>query len=90
MSTNKKQPTGPCTNLEDVPVMMTVEEFGSFLRVSRNTAYAYVRAGIVPTVKVGRQIRIYRDPVFEPERQDRNHQVVVCFVFRKDSVYLSF
>ncbi len=51
------------TSYEDIPVMMTVEEFGKLMRVSRNTAYACVRAGLVPTVKVGRQLRIYRGDV---------------------------
>jgi excisionase family DNA binding protein len=50
---------------EDIPVMMTVEEFGKLMRVSRNTAYAFVRSGLVPTVKVGRQIRIYRGDVLK-------------------------
>lgn len=53
------------TSYEDIPVMMTVEEFGKLMRVSRNTAYAFVREGIVPTVKVGRQIRIYRGDVLK-------------------------
>ena len=70
MSTNRNQATGPCTSIDEVPVMMTVEEFGSFLRVSRNTAYAYVRSGIVPTVKVGRQIRIYREDVLRLRSTD--------------------
>ena len=53
------------TSYEDIPVMMTVEEFGKLMRVSRNTAYAFVREGLVPTVKVGRQIRIYRGDVLQ-------------------------
>ena len=53
------------TSYEDIPVMMTVEEFGKLMRVSRNTAYAFVREGIVPTVKVGRQIRSYRGDVLK-------------------------
>ena len=53
------------TTYDDIPVMMTVEEFGKLMRVSRNTAYAFVREGLVPTVKVGRQIRIYRGDVLK-------------------------
>ena len=60
------------TSYEDIPVMMTVEEFGKLMRVSRNTAYAFVRDGLVPTVKVGRQIRIYRGDIL----QLRNGQVL--------------
>ncbi len=70
MSTKTKGMRAACTNLDDVPVMMTVEELGSFLRVSRNTAYAYVRSGIIPTVKVGRQIRIYREDVLRLRSTD--------------------
>ena len=50
---------------EDIPVMMTVEEFGKLMRISRNSAYAFVRSGLVPTVKVGRLIRIYRGDVLK-------------------------
>lgn len=53
-----------CKDIEDVPVMLTVEEFGKLLRISRNTAYEYVRSGAVPSVKVGKQFRIFRDDVF--------------------------
>lgn len=53
------------TTYDDIPVMMTVEEFGKLMRISRNTAYAFVREGLVPTVKVGRQIRIYRGDVLK-------------------------
>ena len=59
------------TPYDDIPVMMTVEEFGKLMRVSRNTAYAFVREGLVPTVKVGRQIRIYRGDILKL-REDRS------------------
>ncbi len=52
-------------NYEDIPVMMTVEEFGKLMRISRSSAYAFVRSGLVPTVKVGRLIRIYRGDVLK-------------------------
>ena len=55
----------PVTSYEDIPVMMTVEEFGKLMRISRNSAYAFVRSGLVPTVKVGRLIRIYRGDVLK-------------------------
>ena len=45
--------------------MMTVEEFGKLMRISRSSAYAFVRSGLVPTVKVGRLIRIYRGDVLK-------------------------
>ena len=52
-------------NYEDIPVMMTVEEFGKLMRISRSSAYAFVRSGLVPTVKVGRLIRISRGDVLK-------------------------
>ena len=54
-----------CSKLDEVPVMMTVQELARFLRVSRNTAYNFVNDGSVPSVKVGHQIRIYREDVIE-------------------------
>lgn len=56
-------------DLDDIPLMMTVEEFGRFLRISRNTAYECVRSGQIPSVKVGRQIRIYRNDVLDLRRK---------------------
>ena len=54
--------------IDDVPVMLTVDELGKLLRISRNTAYAYVRSGVVPSVKVGKQIRIFRDDIYAMRR----------------------
>ena len=51
--------------------MMTVPELGKLLRISRNKAYEYVRSGAVPSIKVGKQIRIYRGDVL-PLRRLRN------------------
>ena len=47
----------------DLPVMMTIQELARFLRVSRNTAYSFVNTGVIPSVKIGRQTRIYREDV---------------------------
>ena len=49
----------------DLPIMMTVSEFGKFLRVSRTTAYSIVKSGKIPYVKAGRQIRIHRNNVLD-------------------------
>ena len=50
---------------EDVPMMLTIQELAGFLRVSKNTAYHFVNTGKVPSVKVGHQIRIFRDNVIQ-------------------------
>ena len=47
------------SNLENNE-MLTVTELAEFLRVGLNTAYKFVAEGKVPSVKVGRQIRIYK------------------------------
>jgi excisionase family DNA binding protein len=40
------------------PALMTVEEMGYYLRISRAKAYAMAQAGQVPTVRFGRSVRI--------------------------------
>ena len=47
----------------ELPIMMTIQELAQFLRVSRNTAYSFVNTGVIPSIKVGRQTRIYREDV---------------------------
>jgi len=47
---------------EDV---VTVSELAEMLKVGRNTAYELVRAGIIPSVRVGRQIRVSKLAVVE-------------------------
>jgi len=43
--------------------VVTVRELAAMLDVGRNTAYELVRAGIVPSIKIGRQIRIPKTAV---------------------------
>jgi len=38
--------------------VVTVNELAKMLKIGRNTAYELVRAGNVPSIKIGRQIRI--------------------------------
>lgn len=40
------------------PVFLSVKEVAQVLKVSQNTAYTYVRSGQLPSIRVGRQIRI--------------------------------
>ena len=47
----------------DLPVMLTIMDLAKLLRVSKNTAYNFVKSGKVPYVKVGHQIRVFRDDV---------------------------
>lgn len=48
---------------KDLPVMLTVQEVAGFLRVSKNTAYNFVNTGVIPSVKIGRQVRVYREDI---------------------------
>lgn len=43
------------------PNVMTVLEVAAFLRIGRTTAYGLIKSGEIPSVKIGRQIRVFRD-----------------------------
>ena len=43
--------------------MLTVAELAKFLRVGRNTAYKLVLDGTIPSIKIGKQIRIYKGDI---------------------------
>lgn len=45
---------------ERLPLMLTVEEAAQVLRIGRNGAYAAVADGVLPSVRIGRTIRIPR------------------------------
>lgn len=51
--------------LVDMPLTLTVEEVADVLRIGRSAAYAAVRAGDIPSIRVGRAIRC---PRFQLER----------------------
>jgi len=48
-------------NKNELPLYMTVEEVAELLRVSRSAACEYVRRGDIPSIRVGRFIRVPRD-----------------------------
>ncbi len=43
-------------------VVMSVEEAAEILGVSRNTAYEAVKRGEIPTMRIGRLIKVLRRP----------------------------
>jgi excisionase family DNA binding protein len=43
------------------PVLLTVEEVARLLRISRGKAYSLAATGELPTVKMGRSVRVRRD-----------------------------
>jgi len=74
-----------------LPLVLTVEEAASVLRISRGAAYEAVRTNELPHVRIGRTIRVPRagllsllgevDPAladgeFTPGRRDSNGQRV--------------
>lgn len=46
--------------LEDAPDALTVEQTASVLSISRGSAYLAVRSGEIPSVRLGRSIRVPR------------------------------
>lgn len=47
-------------SIDELPLMLTVEEAAEVLRIGRNSAYAAVADGAIPSVRIGRTIRIPR------------------------------
>lgn len=47
--------------LDQYPEMMNVDEVAEYLRIHKNTAYTFIKTGKIPFVKIGRQIRVYRE-----------------------------
>ena len=49
-------------NYDDI---VTVEQLAEMLKIGRNTAYELVRANIIKSVRVGRNIRIPKQTIIE-------------------------
>lgn len=47
--------------LDELPLLLTVEEAARVMRLSRNGAYNSVAEGAIPSIRIGRSIRIPRD-----------------------------
>ena len=50
---------------EDLPIFLTVAEASQVLRIGRNIVYELVRCGQLPSVKLGRQIRISKKALLD-------------------------
>lgn len=46
------------TDVEDLPLALTVEQLAKVLRIGRGNAYRLVQQGDIRTVRIGRQIRV--------------------------------
>ena len=52
-------------NFEDLPLLLTVEEMASVLRIGRNAAYRLVKDGNIQSIRIGRSIRIPRSALIQ-------------------------
>lgn len=59
MSTSQSVDVG-VTDFEHLPLMLTVEETARVLRIGRNSAYEAVAGGSIPSIRIGRKIRVPR------------------------------
>lgn len=53
------------TTFESLPLLMTVGEMATVLRIGRNPAYQLVKDGIIQSIRVGRSIRIPRKALIQ-------------------------
>ena len=53
------------TNIENLPLLLTVSDLSSVLRIGRNAAYQLVRDGSIQSIRVGRSIRIPRNALIQ-------------------------
>ncbi|MGO5023920.1 helix-turn-helix domain-containing protein [Lawsonibacter sp. LCP25S3_G6] len=71
-------PGGPPLSFDDIPLVMRVEGVLPILRVKKPTVYELIRSGQLRSVRVGNQIRIFKqdlvafikqEPAQEPETE---------------------
>lgn len=53
------------TTFENLPLLLTVGEMATILRIGRNPAYQLVKDGSVQSIRVGRSIRIPRNALVQ-------------------------
>ena len=53
------------TNIESLPLLLTVSDLASILRIGRNAAYQFVKGGNIQSIRVGRKIRIPREALVQ-------------------------
>ena len=51
--------------MDNLPLALTVKDVAKLLGISRNTTYRLVRSKKLPSIRVGRQIRIPRSALEE-------------------------
>ncbi len=58
---NNEQPAP--ISAEEIPLIMTVPQLATLLKVGRNAAYDLVNSGEIQTIRIGKSIRISRNAV---------------------------
>lgn len=53
------------TAFDSLPLLMTVGEIASVLRIGRNAAYQLVKDGNIQSIHVGRSIRVPRNALIQ-------------------------
>jgi len=56
---------GAPDKVTDLPLVLTVEEAARVLRIGRSSAYEAARTGELPTVRIGRILRVPRSAIEE-------------------------
>ncbi len=62
---------GAPDSVTDLPLVLTVEEAARVLRIGRSSAYEAARTGELPTVRIGRILRVPRSAIEEMLRASR-------------------
>ena len=53
------------SSTKELPPLLKVPEVAEILRISRNVAYAAIRGGSIPSIRVGGSIRVPRSRLME-------------------------
>jgi excisionase family DNA binding protein len=66
-TTRKKEPD---VSRSEEPLVFTVEEAAALLRISRGLAFAAVRSGSIPHIRIGRRILVPRGALLKLVHED--------------------
>lgn len=53
------------TNIDQLPLVLSVTQLAKILNIGKNTAYGLVRSGCIKSTRCGNQIRIYKSALIE-------------------------
>ena len=52
-------------NLEQIPLVLSVEEVADILQIGKNTAYNLIRSNQIKSMRIGHQIRISKSAMIQ-------------------------